>query len=324
MFPPKRSSGLRRVWLPERFLISRLSSLGDVACSLPSAGALKSAFPESEVVWAVDKRFAGVVRSCRHVDVVIEVKPGFKPETWPTYEGEFDAALDLQGLLKSALAIKNAKAKVKVGYHWQREGAWLFSERVMPDKSSLHIVDQYVDVARAVGGEAEKADFGLHPLPEALESARAKLPTNRPFIVMNGGAGWITKRWPPEHFAALIDRLKECGIDSVLIGGPADDDRRVFAEIERICRSAPGNLVGNTSIAELIALISLARAHVGGDTGSTHLAAALGIPAIGLYSITRPVRSCPYGQIERCCFDPSGLRNISPDQVFQKLEEVIA
>ena len=309
--------------MAKRFLISRLSSLGDVACSLPAAGALKKAFPDSVLVWAVDRRFAGVVRSCCHVDTVVEVKPGLKSSTWPSYEGEFDAALDLQGLLKSALAIKNAKAKEKVGYHWQREAAWLFSQRVVPDRTSLHIVDQYVDVARAVGGEADRADFGMQPLPEALESVKAKIQADRPFVVMNGGAGWVTKRWPPEHFAALVDRLQAMGIESVLIGGPTEDDRRVFSEIERLSQTPPRDLVGKTRIDELIALISLAKAHVGGDTGSTHLAAGLDIPAIGLYSITRPIRSCPYGQIHRCCYDPRGLRHITPDQVFQKLEEAI-
>ena len=309
--------------MPERFLISRLSSLGDVVCSLPAAGALKQAFPESEIVWAVDPRFAGIVRSCRHVDQVLEVKPKLKPDSWPTIEGEFDAALDLQGLLKSGLVLKGSKAKVKVGYHWQREGAWLFSSRVIPDPSSLHVVDQYVDVARSVGGEADRADFGLEPLPESLLSVQSKLNSNRPFVVMNGGAGWATKRWPPAHFATLIDLLADKGMDTVLIGGKSEDDLGVQAEIERNCRSTPILLAGQTSIPELVALLSIAKAHVGGDTGSSHLAAGLGIPAIGLYSITKPIRSCPYGQIERCQYDARGLAYIQPDQVFSTLMESI-
>lgn len=309
--------------MPERFLISRLSSLGDVVCSLPAAGALKRAFPESEVVWAVDPRFAGVARSCRHIDQVIEVKPNLKPDSWPVIEGEFDAALDLQGLLKSALVLKGAKARTKVGYHWQREGAWLFSERVIPDPSSIHVVDQYVDVARAVGGEGDRADFGLVPQPEAVDSVRTKLVDGGPFVAMNGGAGWVTKRWPPERFASLIDQLANQGMRTVLIGGPTSDDKAVGAEIAKKAKSRPQILIGETSIAELIALLSLATAHVGGDTGSTHLSAGLGIPAIGLYSITKPTRSCPYGQIERCQYDARGLGYIEPDQVFRTLMETI-
>jgi heptosyltransferase I len=309
--------------LAERFLISRLSSLGDVVCSLPAAGALKRAFPESSVVWAVDPRFAGIVRSCRFVDEVVEVKPSFKKETWPVFEGEFDAALDLQGLLKSALVLKGAKSKTKVGYHWQREGAWLFSERVIPDPSSFHVVDQYVDVARAVGGDADIAEFGLQPTPEAVESIRPKIPQDAPFVVLNGGAGWVTKRWPPERFSSLIDSLDAIGYRSALIGGRTDDDQQVGKAIEEAAKSKPVNLIGQTSILELVALLSLAKGHVGGDTGSSHLAAGLGIPAIGLYSITKPVRSCPYGQIDRCHYDARGLAHIEPDQVLSSLREAM-
>ncbi len=310
--------------MAERFLISRLSSLGDVVCSLPAAGALKKAFPESEVVWAVDPRFAGIARSCRHIDQVLEVKPKLKPDTWPVIEGEFDAALDLQGLLKSGLVLKGAQAKAKVGYHWQREGAWLFSERVIPDPSSLHVVDQYVDVARAVGGEADVADFGLVPGEDALESIRAKLGDLGSFVVMNGGAGWVTKRWPPAHFAKLVDLLAQQGVKSVLIGGATADDKQVGEEIASRSQAKPKVLIGGTSIAELVALLSLAKAHVAGDTGSSHLAAGLGIPAIGLYSITKPVRSCPYGQIDRCHYDARGLSYIKPESVYTTLMEAMA
>ena len=310
--------------MAERFLISRLSSLGDVVCSLPAAGALKKAFPHSEVVWAVDPRFAGVVRSCRYVDQVVQVKPKLKPSSWPTIEGEFDAALDLQGLLKSGLVLKGAKAKVKVGYHWQREGAWLFSARVIPDPSSIHVVDQYVDVARSVGGEADVAEFGLAPLRDAIESVRAKLPFEEPFVVMNGGAGWVTKRWPPQHFATLIDQLNAKEIRTILIGGPTEDDRRVGVEISQRCQTSPGSMIGQTSVIELVALLSLSSGHVGGDTGSTHLAAGLGIPAIGLYSITKPSRSCPYGQMARCHYDARGLAYIDPYAVYETLMEAIS
>jgi ADP-heptose:LPS heptosyltransferase len=258
------------------------------------------------------------------VDKVVEAKPSLKADTWPVYDGEFDAALDVQGLLKSALAIKNARAHTKVGYHWQREGAWLFSERVIPDRTSLHVVDQFVDVARSVGGQTDKADFGLKPNDRALDLLAGKFQMDEPFVVMNGGAGWATKRWPARHFAQLIDRVSEAGFRSVLIGGPTEDDRQVFSEIEREARSAPVDMVGKTSIEELVGLISLAKAHVGGDTGSSHIAAALGIPAIGLYSITRPVRSCPYGQIDRCHYDPKGLARIDPEQVFHSVIEAIS
>jgi heptosyltransferase I len=295
--------------MTNRFLISRLSSLGDVVCSLPAASALK-AIENSHVTWVVDARFADVVRACTAVDDVVE-RSAFAG-------GDFDAALDLQGLLKSALIVGKARARKKVGYHWQREGSALFSQRVIPDPTSLHVVDQYVDVARALGGIADRADFGLVADRRALESIQGKLGAVRDFVVVNPGAAWASKRWPPEHFAELIDRLET---KAVLIGSKGEKSAEAVASK---CRAEPLNLSGQTSIAELIALLSLARAHIGGDTGSTHIAAALGVPAIGLYSATRPERSCPYGQIGRCHYDPQGLSRIQPEAVHNTVMEAIA
>ncbi len=310
-----------------RFLISRLSSLGDVVCSLPVAGALKRSFEGCEVVWAVDRRFSGVVECCRSVDRVV-----VWPKEWRAWRGlwrelgAFDAALDLQGLLKSALVLAGAKAERKLGYHWQREGAWLFSQRVLPDPTSFHVVDQYVDVARAAGADAHGAEFDLAPKAEDVEAMRGVLAEAgwdgaRPLALCNAGAGWASKRWPAAHFAALARKLQAEGVAVGFLGAPGD--RPAFEEV-LACEPGPVlDLLGKTKVRQLIALISLARVHVGGDTGSTHIAAALGVPAVGLYSITRPQRSCPYGQAERCLFDPDGLARIQPEAVLAKAMDAL-
>jgi len=103
----------------------------------------------------------------------------------------------------------------------------------------------------------------------------------------------------------------------VFIG--AEPDRPVFRAVVDAGAGDVLDLVGKTSVAELVALISIADAHVGGDTGSSHVAAALGKPAIGLYSATRPERTCPYGQRDNTLYDPSGLGAIDPGRVLDKL-----
>lgn len=306
-----------------RFLISRLSSLGDVVCTLPAAVALRKRFPDSEIVWAVGPAFADVVHACPAVSSVVTVKPKLKPATWPTIEGQFDAAFDLQGLFKSAIIVGKCKARRKLGYHWQREGAALFSSAVKPDPTSLHVVDQYVDVVRAYGAEMDRADFGMTPTPDAVDAVRAMLTESRVtsrYVVLNAGAGWATKRWPPSAFAELIKGLANAGATPILIGGGDTAAKEAADAVLHYCKALsapiPVSFLGKTSVAQLIALINGASAHVGGDTGSTHIAAALGVPAIGLYSITRPERCCPYGQIDRVHYDPAGLDRILPSAVL--------
>jgi len=279
-----------------RFLISRLSALGDTICSLPAAVALKRGFPDCHVTWVVDPRFSDIVECCGAVDEVVQVK--FSVKSIPVFSQKFDAALDLQGLFKSGMCIARAKADRKVGYHWRREGSWLFSQRVLPDPSSLHIVDQYVDVAREVGGKMDRAEFMLTPKPEDIESIREKLAKSdvaKPFVAINAGAGWASKRWVPAYFAEVIDTLADRGYASVLIGGKASGDVFAAQEVISACKSVPAALLGNTTVRELVALVDLCAAHLGGDTGSTHLAAALGTPAIGIYSITKPFSMCCWG-----------------------------
>jgi lipopolysaccharide heptosyltransferase I len=299
-----------------RFLIARLSAMGDVVCSLPAAVALKKSFPGCEVVWCVDQRFAGIVELCTAVDRVA-VLPKSGRREFVRELGEFDAAFDLQGLLKSGLVVASARAKKKLGYHWQREGSFLFSQKVRPDPTSLHVTDQYVDVVRAFGAEMDCAEFGLVPNPEDVAKVRGMLPDGE-FVVCNAGAGWASKRWPPQHFRSLSNSIQSLGLKPVFIGAPSD--REVFQEVGA---ENAIDMVGKTTVRELVALISLARAHVGGDTGSTHIAAALGVPAIGLYSITRPERSCPYGQRHNTLYDHDGLDRILPEQALATLQAAI-
>jgi ADP-heptose:LPS heptosyltransferase len=184
-----------------------------------------------------------------------------------------------------------------------------------------------VDVAREVGGVMDRAEFMLKPKIEDVASVRQKLANQRVmgrFVVVNAGAGWPSKRWVPAYFAEVVDALAERGFASVLIGGKAEADLKAAEEVVSGCKNKPANLLGATSMRELVALIDLCAAHLGGDTGSSHLAAALDKPAVGLYSITRPIRSCPYGQIDRCLFEPGSLADIKPDKVMLKLMEALS
>jgi ADP-heptose:LPS heptosyltransferase len=274
-----------------------------VTCTLPVAAALRRGHPGSEVVWLVDQRFVAIAERCASIDRVV-VLPKKYAEIRETIKGlgEFDAALDMQGLLKSALPVALAKAKEKLGYHWQREGSAFVTRAVRPDPTSLHIVDQYVDVARAAGGVAERADFDFHSKPDDEESVRQKLAakgwTDAPIVAINAGAGWASKRWPVEKVAFVADQLADAGGTPVFLGAPGD--KAVFDQVAQCMTKPPLSLVGETGIGEMVGLLSLAKMHLGGDTGSTHIAAALGRPAFGTYIMTRPERSCPYGQIDRC------------------------
>lgn len=273
--------------------------MGDVVCTLPVACALRDRFPDSHITWAVRPGFAPLVERCEAVNLVEPVMGKGtrildelkRVRSWEP----FDLAIDAQGLTKSAVVVGAARAKQKIGYHWQRELAPFFSQKVRPDPTSIHVVDQYVDVVRAVGCQVHTARFGLAPTDDDRE-AISKLRPQQPYAVVHPGGGWSTKRWEPENFVAVIRSLTEKGVNPVLIGASAEAEAAAS-----IGSDVPvTNLVGKTSLGELVALIEGAKLYVGGDTGATHIAAALGVPAVGIYLVTRPERSCPYGQFSHC------------------------
>lgn len=264
------------------------------------AGSLRQTHPDCEVVWLCDRRFAPLARLCRHISHVVELEKDWK--AWRAQVsalGEFDCAIDLQGLLKSAIPVALSRAKTKLGYHWQREGSRLFTQPVIPCPSSIHVVEQYLDVARAAGG-GDTVDFGLVPDAQAIANAEdliGQLPAGKKLVVCHAGAGWASKRWPAANFAALADALSDKA-NICFIGTKADSP--AVREVIDHSVHMPVDLLGKTDIPTLAALLARADLHIAGDTGSIHIAAALGTPCIGLYTLTRPERSCPYGQVGRC------------------------
>lgn len=303
----------------KRALIVRTSALGDVACSLPAAGSIKEAWPECEVTWIVDKRFSGLVECCAFVDQTVKIEKGFGALSQQVKElGEFDVALDLQGLLKSAGPVFLAKAKQKLGYHWQREGAALLVSRVMPLESSVHVVEQYLDVARAAGG-GDSVRFGLAAQAEDVKKVNgvlreAGLEDGQRLVLSNAGAGWAAKRWPAENYASLVAVVESAGGRVGFIG--TEVDRPSFEAVLAAGATGAMDLLGKTNVRELVALLDSATVIVAGDTGALHIAAGLGKPCVGIYTQTRPERSCAYGQLENC-------RETDPARVIGRVLELM-
>lgn len=301
----------------ERVAIVKLSSIGDVVHALPVSAALKRSFPHLQITWITEERCAEMVTGNPYLHEVITI-PGkawrhgaWHPSTWQEVRRvvsalrsrRFQLAIDLQGLLKSAVVAWLTGAPIRIGYHWQREGAWLFNRVVPKEPTSVHVVQEYLDVARYLGAETEPVEFPLFIPPEADERACRLLEEEgiRPpdgFISINPSAGQPFKRWRTERWAELITLIdRQYQLPVVLVGGKAD---RPLADDIRSRTSVPfADVVGRTTLKELAALLRRGAVHLCGDTGSAHISVALGRPVIGLYGPTNHLRTSPYGQQHR-------------------------
>ena len=178
-----------------------------------------------------------------------------------------------------------------------REGSrHFYTHRVGSDGQELHAVDRLMEVAEAFGADVTRPRFRVAFGTEDVDWARAILrDVPRPRLAVNVGARWLTKRWPPEHFAEVARRAATLqGAGLVLVGAPEDQPlvdalKASLGPIEAL------DLCGRTSLPRLAAVASEVDVFLSNDTGPLHLAAASGPRVVGVYTCTSPSRTGPYG-----------------------------
>ena len=297
----------------ENVLIVKLSAIGDVIHALPVSYAIKETFPSAKVTWVVEPPAYDLLSMNPYVDKIIV----FEKKEFKTFNGFFekfspfrkeiqaesyDAVLDLQGLFKSAAIAFFAKANIKLGICNMRELSNAVSKPVIGEHAQGHIVERYLDTARAIGCRVNNVTFPIEIPSEEIDNARkimknAGLDENKPYVVFAIGANWENKRWRTEFFAELCDWLYNSKVMPVLIGGGETDFKR-SADIYVAMQNSPVNLVNKTNLKQLAYVIKNARLVIGGDTGPVHLAAGLKIRTLMLMGPTDANRNGPYGQIQ--------------------------
>ena len=290
----------------QRLLIVKPSSLGDVVHALPTLAALRRRFPLARLSWLVKREWAEVLEGQPDLDEVLAVDLSVKG--WPAAvravrEGRFDLVVDLQGLLRSAVLGWASGSPARVGFANGREGSpWCYTHRVPVPDVSMHAVDRYLLLARFLGAESEKPGPAAFCLPrdpaadarvDALLAAAGVRAGTR-LVALNPSARWITKRWPAESFAAVGDWLQRYGGARVAVVG-SGKERSAGDDVIRLMQTTPLDLVGKTTMKELIALLRRLRVFITNDSGPMHLAAAVGTPVIAPFGPTDPGRTGPYG-----------------------------
>jgi heptosyltransferase I len=274
--------------------------------ALPTVSALRRVFPSARFTWLVKREWADVLDGNPDINEVLAVDLSLGG--WPdairrVRAGRFDLVVDLQGLLRSALLSWVSGAPVRVGFANGREGSpWFYTDRVAVPTRGMHAVDRYLLVARFLGASAESPSASDFPLPQDSAAdnhisallAREHIRSGTVLVAMHPTARWPTKQWLPESFAETADRLQQQdAVRVVLIGGRED---RVLAErVMHHMQSAPIDLIGKTTLKELIAFLRRARMLITNDSGPMHLAAAVGTPVVALFGPTDPARTGPYG-----------------------------
>jgi heptosyltransferase I len=304
-----------------RFLIVRLSALGDVLHALPAAVALRRERPGARIDWIVEDRFASILEGQPAVDRVHVVprtawrRAIRRPWSWPglalafvrfvgTLWGcRYDTAIDLQGNGKSGLWSLFSGAPTRVGFRTDdvREGNGLLTNRhVRVPAAAVHRVERALAVAAAVLGRSSVACVPA-PVPRSKEDrawvdqalARHGLPARGFTVVHPGTSGFGSfKRWPPERFGRFARRMSEDGTPTVVTVGPSEE--ALGAEVSR-ASAATAIVLAPPSLNALAELVSRARLFVSADTGPLHVAAAEGVRVVALFGPKDASVYGPYG-----------------------------
>lgn len=286
---------------PSRFLVVRLGSLGDLVHTLPAVAALRRAHPDAAIDWLVDaphRDFLALVPVISSIVTLADRSVG----AWIAARREFrrrryDVAMDFQGLVKSAALARLSGAARVIGFDRRgaREGAaaWFYSERVAAEGG--HVIDKNLRLAAAAGARTGGREFPIGPVTSvALAAIHAADQTA--FALINPGAAWPNKRWPAAWFGLVARHLREQhGVRSIVLWGPAEEAlaREVVAASGEAAAMAPP-----TCLPDLVALAREAYLMVSGDTGPTHIAAAVGTPVVSLFGPTNPARNGPWSDAD--------------------------
>lgn len=303
---------------PRSIVVVKLSAIGDVLHGVPAAVAIKRAFPETRIGWAVEGRAADVLAGHPAIDHVFRLPRGWleSPRAVLAVRGQLqsfrpDVTLDLQGLLKSGVAswLSGAPRRIGPARPDAREGSWLAATERVPLRAT-HVVDRHCELLAPLGIAAAPAEFTMPPWPVSRLRmhqwlAAQRLP-QRPLII-NPGAGWKSKLWPLDRFAATARGLRRLHGQPVIVVWGGDAERTAA---ERIVADAAGGAImaPATSLQDLGELARLAAVFISSDTGPLHLAAAVGTPCVGLFGPVPAARNGPYGAGHVCIEPRADLR----------------
>ena len=334
-----------------KILIVRVGAMGDVLHALPAVSALRRARPDWEIDWVVDPRWApllvdgegkGPVVGRVHVaETKLWSKAPASPATMRSIltlrsalQGEsYDLAVDMQGTLRSAVIGRMSRSARLVGYSDPRETLAARFYKTKLERRGRHVIAQGAALLGEACGVALEPGGVELPHEEWADYWAAEVVGDRRACLLAASAGWASKCWAVQKYGALAVELKAMGMD-VVVNAPRKDDALAAAVVEA---SGGAARVVVCNVTGLVALMRRMTLLVGGDSGPTHLAAALGVPLVALFGPTDPERNGPWGpgakvllrdaasvtSYKRSGEEDAGLANIPVEAVLDAVRALI-
>ena len=275
-----------------------MSALGDIVHALPVLAALRSAYPDAQIDWLADQRYAGVLDLVDGITQRIIGRPHMLRAIRQMRGRAYDVAIDLQGLIKSAAMARFSGARRVIGFDraaLRETSAAIFYKESAPAIEALHVIQKNLSVLPLLGVSKAHVHFPFRvpasPVTDSVMTDARRTGDGR-FALINPGAAWPNKRWPADRFGLLAQRIRDRhALPTYVLWGRGEE-----APADVVVSSSAGaaTRAPETSLGDLLALSSRASLMVSGDTGPVHLAAAMRTPIVGIYGPTWPERNGPW------------------------------
>lgn len=319
----------------DKILIVRTDRMGDVILTTPAIKALRKAYPLAHLTILITPATRDLVEGNPYLDEILMDERQGRHQGWLGFlrlvgdirSGKFDVAFIFHTKRRYNLACFLAGVPRRIGYKNEKYG-FLLTEAL---KDSRHLGQKHeaqycLDVLKSVGIENLDLDFFVPIHKEAEDWAHHWLSSqglsDHGMIAIHPGSSDPAKCWPLKHFVDLIDALdRRYHIKIVLIGSAATIERS--GEIIQAAHEKPFNLTGQTSLAQTVSLLRRCRLLISNDSGPVHIASAVGIHVISLFTRNQPginpERWKPLSDKGVYLFNPHG---ISVDQVLDEVERI--
>lgn len=279
-----------------RILLSRMKFIGDVVLTTPIIRSVRNAYPDAYIAYMGEKQAVSLLGQNPHLNEIIPFdfsRPTILEQprvAWHLRRLKFDLAIDLFNNPRSALLMYLSGAKVRVGAERKGRGS-LYTIQVKDDgrpKTAIEFHNQFI---KAVGIEPTASRTEIFITDDERREARIylqwldyetrPLDMTKPIVGIHPGATWPAKKWLPERFAELSDRLvARLGAQVVLIAGPRDGEA-----LQQVLKHSVANIkiIRSLPLRQLAAVISHFSLFIANDAGPMHIAAAVNTPTLGLF-----------------------------------------
>lgn len=298
MQPPPRISP------PAEICLIRLSAIGDCCHTVPVVRAMQDAWPQTRITWIIGRTEHGLVEGMEGVDFVVFDKraglSGYLDVRRKLRGQRFPYLLHMHASMRANLISLVVRADVRIGFDRARarDYQWLFTNDRIPPRSEQHVMDGLFEFIERIGIEKGAIRWDI-PIPEAAREFAAGIcaPPGPVCIISPCSSQRFRnyRNWSIGNYSALARYLHEhYGARIVLTGGPTAAEREFGRSIAETAAAPISDLIGKTSLKQLVAVLEAADLLVCPDSGPAHMATAVGTPVVGLYATSNRHRTGPY------------------------------